>query len=234
MTTLEYQLDNFQGPLDLLLQLIEESNLDITEVSIAQVADQFMEYLESVEEKNPEELADFLVVASRLLLIKSKVLLPSLDLGNEETGDDLEKQLKIYKEFYDASKNIEKILLQKKVLFAREKIPIDIDVIFNPPKNIDNNKLKKIFLEVLKEIEPIIRIPKKAMLRAVSIKEKINQIANKISQGLTNFDELIADAKDRTEVIITFLGLLELVKKRTASVKQDDKFGEITIENLKI
>ena len=244
MVALKYKLDKFEGPLDLLLQLIESADLDITEVSIAQVADQFMEYLEQVEEparnathsvaggEKSEELADFLVVASRLLLIKSKVLLPNLDLGNEESGEDLEKQLKIYKEFHEASKNIEKILLEKKILFAREKIPMDVDVIFNPPKKINSQNLKQIFKEILKDIEPIIKIPEKAMERVVSIKEKIKSITNKIQNGLTNFDELIKDAKNRTEVVITFLGILELVKQRVAKVKQDDKFGEISISRV--
>ena len=139
----QVKLEKFEGPLDLLLQLIEQADLDITEVSIAKVVEQFMIYLEQVEEKNPEELADFLVVAAKLLLIKSRALLPNLSLGDEDDGLNLESQLKIYKKYYDASKIIEKILAEKKVLFTREKIPVDVEVIFNPPESLTTEKLQK-------------------------------------------------------------------------------------------
>ncbi|PIP29500.1 hypothetical protein COX27_01105 [Candidatus Kuenenbacteria bacterium CG23_combo_of_CG06-09_8_20_14_all_36_9] len=229
----QVKLEKFEGPLDLLLQLIEQADLDITEVSIAKVVEQFMIYLEQVEEKNPEELADFLVVAAKLLLIKSRALLPNLSLGDEDDGLNLESQLKIYKKYYDASKIIEKILAEKKVLFTREKIPVDVEVIFNPPESLTGEKLQKIFLEILKEIEPIIRLPKKSMLRAISIKEKIENIRNRIFSALSlNFKDLVAESKNRTDVIITFLGVLELVKQRVVIVKQDSMFEEIIIEKL--
>jgi len=229
----QVKLEKFEGPLDLLLQLIEQADLDITEVSIAKVVEQFMIYLEQVEEKNPEELADFLVVAAKLLLIKSRALLPNLSLGDEDDGLNLESQLKIYKKYYDVSKIIEKILAEKKVLFTREKIPVDVEVIFNPPESLTGEKLQKIFLEILKEIEPIIRLPKKSMLRAISIKEKIENIRNRIFSALSlNFKDLVAESKNRTDVIITFLGVLELVKQRVVIVKQDSMFEEIIIEKL--
>ncbi len=227
------KLEKFEGPLDLLLQLIEGADLDITEVAIADVAEQFMKYLELVEEKNPEELADFLVVASKLLLIKSRVLLPNLKIDAEDDGLDLATQLKIYKEYYEASKNIEKILAEKKVLFLRDKIPVDLEVIFNPPKDLNTEKLKKIFLEILKEIEPIIKLPQKSMLRAVSIKEKIESIRQRIlAVASINFKDLIKGSKDKTDVIITFLGLLELVKQRVVLVEQNNLHDEIIIKKI--
>ncbi len=226
-----YKLEKFEGPLDLLLQLIESADLDITEVALSEVADQFMKYLVTVEDKNPDELADFLVVASRLLLIKSRILLPNLHIEDETEAIELETQLKIYKEYHDASKKIENILAEKKVLFVRNKIPLDIEVIFNPPKNLDENKIKKIFLEVIKEIEPIVKLPEKSMLRAVSIKEKINYIKNKILNNINiNFSDLIKESKTRTEVVVSFLSILELVKQKDVIVKQDNMFKEITIQ----
>ncbi|MFH1610616.1 MAG: segregation/condensation protein A [Patescibacteria group bacterium] len=227
----EVKLEKFEGPLDLLLQLIESADLDITEVYLSQVADQFMKYLADVENKNPDELADFLVVASRLLLIKSRILLPNLHIEDESEAIELETQLKIYKEYHEASKKIENILAEKKALFVRKKIPLDIEVLFNPPKNLDINKLKKIFLEIIKEIEPVVKLPKKSMLRAVSIKEKIEHIRNQILSGISlSFSDLIKGSKDRTEVVVSFLGVLELVKQRHVVVKQDNMFEEITLE----
>jgi len=227
------KLEKFEGPLDLMLQLIEASDLDVTEVSIAKVAEQFMQYLQSVEEKNPEELADFLVVAAKLLLIKSRALLPNLSFDNEEDGINLEDQLRMYKKYYEASKVVERILAEKKVLFSRDKIPLDIEVVFNPHSYLTSEKLKKIFLEVLKGIEPIIKLPKKSMLRAISIKEKIESIRNKIMTVLQmNFNDLLLGSKDKTDVIVTFLGVLELVKQRVVVVKQDSMFEEIVIEKI--
>jgi len=227
----QVRLEKFEGPLDLLLQLIEAADLDITEFSIADVAEQFMKYLEQVEEKNPDELADFLVVAAKLLLIKSRVLLPSLDWGAEEEEGNLEQQLRIYKEYYEASKKIEEIIAKKNVLFLRDKIPLDLEAIFNPPKNLSDEKLKNIFLEILKEIEPIIKLPQRQVARVISIREKIEQIRNKfLSAARMNFKELLAGSKNKTEVIITFLGVLELVKQRVVAVKQDRMFDEIIIE----
>ncbi len=228
------KLEKFEGPLDLLLQLIESADLDITEISLSQVADQFMKYLAQIENKNLDELADFLVVASRLLLIKSRILLPNLHIENEDEAIELETQLKIYKEYYEASKKIEQILANKKVLFVREKIPLDIKTIFNPPKNLDKDKLKKTFLEVIKEIEPVIKLPKKSMLRAVSIKEKIEQIKNRVLANMNlSFNDLIKESKNRTEVIILFLSVLELVRQRSFVVKQEKKFEEIIIQKIK-
>ncbi len=231
----KFKLEKFEGPLDLLLQLIESADLDITEVALSEVADQFMKYLATIEDKNPDELADFLVVASRLLLIKSRILLPNLHIEDESEAIELETQLKIYKEYHDASKKIEEILAKKKALFVRNKIPLDIEVIFNPPKNLEGNKLRKTFLEVIKEIEPVITLPKKSMLRAVSIKEKIEYIRNQILSGINlNFSDLIKESKDRTEVVVSFLGVLELVKQRHVVVKQDNMFEEITLEKYEV
>jgi len=225
------KLEKFEGPLDLLLQLIESADLDITEISLAQVADQFMQYLIEVENKNPDELADFLVAASRLLLIKSRILLPNLHIEDGGEAMELEIQLKIYKEYYKATKKIENILAEKKILFARDKILFDKDIIFNPPENLCIEKIKKIFLEVLKEIEPIIQLPKKSILKAISIKEKIEQIKKKILSNINlSFSDLIKESKTRTEVIVAFLGVLELVKQKAVVVKQEEVFKEIIIK----
>lgn len=227
------KLEKFEGPLDLLLQLIEAADLDITEVSIADVAEQFMQYLSAVEEKNPEELADFLVVATKLLLIKSRVLLPNIVLDEEGDGDDLARQLKMYKEYLDASKKIEQILLDKNILFARAKIPLDIEVIFNPPKNLTTEKIKELLKGLIADMEPFIKLPEKSLERAVSIKEKINEIRNKILSKInTSFRELVGDSKNRTDLIVTFLGLLELVKQRVVSVKQDEMFEDISVSKI--
>lgn len=225
------KLQQFEGPLDLLLQLIEQKELDISKVSLAQVTEQFIGHLKSVQEINPEELADFLVVAAKLLLIKSRILLPSLDV--EEEGSDLEQQLRMYKEYYEASKVLNTIIKRKKFLFPRDKPAIAIEPVFNPPKSLNANRLKELFVQVLDAIEPIVSLPQQVYHRTVSIEEKINHLREHIHKYATmNFNKLLRESKDKTEVIVTFLALLELVKQRMVVVVQADMFSDIEVKHF--
>src|SRR3989344_4119781 len=94
-----FKLEEFEGPLELLLKLIEDEKLDITTISLAKVSDQYLAYIKNEEELPSEEVADFLVVAAKLIYVKSKYLLPALQL-EEEDGEDLEQQLKIFREYF--------------------------------------------------------------------------------------------------------------------------------------
>lgn len=225
------KIEQFEGPLDLLLQLIEREELDITKVSLAQVTEQYLKYLKQVEILYPEELADFLVVAAKLLLIKSKVLLPMLELEEDEAI--LEKQLKLYKEFYEASKKINKILLKKKFSFSRQESKDQLlEPIFTPPENITPSNLRDLFADVIGKIEPIIKLPKEIIEKTISIQEKIKHIQEMIlHQSCLNFKNLLNGTKSKTEVIVTFLALLELVKQKAVAVTQDNIFDDIKIVN---
>src|SRR3989338_2091690 len=120
----EVQLDKFSGPLEKLLELIEARELEITLVNLATVTGDFLSYLKSLDEqtKHPSVLADFVVIASRLLLIKSKAILPSLELTEEEETDikDLEQRLRIYKEFKIASELMKKTWEKRQPIYGRE------------------------------------------------------------------------------------------------------------------
>ncbi|MBU0707748.1 segregation/condensation protein A [Patescibacteria group bacterium] len=224
------RLEQFEGPLDLLLKMIEEEKLDITTVSLARVTDQFLAYLEQLEEIRAEELADFLVVAAKLLLIKSKSLLPIYEPEEEEV--DLEKQLKIYKEYLEASKKVQQIIKKKKYTYIREVKQSFLEPIFCPPPNLDASGLKNIMLEVLRKLEPLVTLPETVIERAISIQEKINQIKNLIgTDSKLNFKSLMKNAETRTEIIVTFLALLELIKQENVLVVQESIFEDITINN---
>lgn len=110
---LQIKTEKFQGPLNLLLKLIEKEKLDITEVNLAKIANQYIEYIKKLTKIDPDDLADFLVVAAKLLLLKSKALLPYLCFEDEDETDELEKQLKMYKEFLQATEQIENIIKEK-------------------------------------------------------------------------------------------------------------------------
>jgi len=231
------KIEQFDGPFHILVEMLESQKLEITEVSLSQVTEQ---YLRAVNQQSnlpageagidPYVLADFLVVSSRLLFLKSKLLLPMLDWGEDEEDIDLEAHLKMYKEYYDAAKVIDKILKQKKFAFARERLAVDVEVLFNPPHNLSTMKMKEVMAKVISDIEPIVKIPKKIISKTISIRDKINHVRELILARVTsNFSELLQGSKDKTEAIVTFLALLELVKQRVISVEQEEKYGEINI-----
>lgn len=225
------KIEKFEGPLDLLLRLIEEEEMDISEISLARITDQYIEYLERMEDANPNEMADFLVVAAKLLWIKSKALLPSLEIDGED-GGDLARQLRIYKEYRDASLVLHKMILKKHFTFVRERPPIGAgDVFFNPPIWLNKEKLAQVFREIINDLEPIVRLPRGVVKSAVSIQEKIQQIRDLIRGNIEiKFHAVIARAKSKVEVIVNFLAVLELLKQRHVVVRQEKMFGEINIK----
>ena len=226
-----FKLEQFEGPLDLLLRMIEEEKMDVTQVALSKVTEQFIQYLIGLEEKQPEELADFLVVASKLLLIKSRVLLPQVVL--EEDGSDLEKQLRIYKEYLEATKILHKIILKKPFEYVKEDYPPLSEKVFVPPQNFGVDKAYQMFLEIIKGIEPYVKLAEETMHKIVSAREKYQYIQNLIfNKASLKFRELLEDAQSKSEVIATFLAVLEMVKQRHVVVKQGELFDEIMIERV--
>ncbi|MCX6785736.1 MAG: ScpA family protein [Candidatus Komeilibacteria bacterium] len=232
MTNYQIKLEQFEGPLDLLLSLIEEEEMDITKVSLAKVADQFMEYLHASPDLPAGDMADFLLVASKLLLIKSKILIPTLEIDDEEAGS-LEKQLKIYKEYYEAAKVIRAMVLKRRFMFSRAKQLQVFTPKFYPPLGVKLNNLALIFKQALARLEPIVNLPQAMMKRTISIREKIKHISDLILAKFTlSFRQLLGQNNNRTEVIVSFLAILELVKQRTVSVEQGELFSDITVTQL--
>jgi segregation and condensation protein A len=230
----EVTLEKFQGPLDLLLQLIEGEELDITEVSLSRVADQYIARLAALPEKPPEELADFLVVAAKLLYIKSKTLLPFLHWDTEEDEGDLETRLKMYREYVEAMKKIEGLIAGGRFTFVREKPPVQA-LGFAPPKELSTDKMAEIFREVLRRLEPVVKPPEGAIEKTISIHDKIRHIQELISRGAkVSFHNVLASAATRAEIIVSFLALLELVKQKHVAVSQSGHFEEISLERTAV
>ncbi|MBI4090763.1 MAG: segregation/condensation protein A [Candidatus Komeilibacteria bacterium] len=228
MLDYRFSVEQFEGPLDLLLKLIEDEKLDITTISLAKVADQYLAYLQEQEEVLPaEEIADFLVVAAKLIYIKSKYLLPSLELEEEE--GDLEQQLKIYREYYQASKVIHKMIGKKKFSYVRS-VPLKLprEQHFSPPQHLTTHALADAFKLVIGKLEVIIRLPKIFLKNTISIREKIQSLKDAIERGIFHFHRLY-DKTNKQDIIVSFLALLELVKTRHVAVEQTAMFSEITI-----
>jgi len=233
---MNFKIDKFEGPLGLLLQLIERQELDITEISLAKIADQYIEYIKNYKGIEPEELADFLVVAAKLLLIKSRALLPFLKGEAEEEIEEFENQLRMYKEFLEAAKKIEVIIGKKRFSFAREfnrQAFLANANIFSPPKNLTAADLNAVFSEIIKNIKPVIQLEEKNLEQIVNIEDKILIIQRILLEKIKiSFNHILAGAKNKTEVIVSFLAMLELIKQRDITVVQGGLFEEIEINKI--
>lgn len=228
----DIKIEKFEGPLDLLLKLIEREELDITQVALLKVTDQYIELLKNLPETSAEELADFLVIAARLLYLKSKMLLPLLHWDQEEEEGDLERRLRMYKEYVEAAKKVQAILAAKRHTFVREKPPVSA-LGFAPPKDLTGDKMAELFREVLRRLVPIVKTPEGVIEKTVSIHEKIRRIHDLISKHTKlSFHRLLEDAATRDEIIVSFLALLEMVKQRHVTVSQSDHFSEIHLEKV--
>ncbi len=226
--------EKFEGPMDLLLELIEKEELKISELSLAHVTDQYLEYIRNSEIIRLDNLADFLSVASRLILIKSRTLLPALNLTDDEEEEikDLTKQLEEYKKFKEASLKIGKMAEKRAISYSREGFQ-GIKSIFYPPENFNIFDFKKYFLSVLSEIPIIEKLKEEFVGEIITLEQKIDDLQNTLRKRIeTSFSELTAGAEDKIDVIVSFLAMLEMVKQRIISVEQEDLFQEIKLKHV--
>ncbi|MDO8667591.1 MAG: segregation/condensation protein A [bacterium] len=233
---LNFKIDKFEGPLGLLLQLIEKEEMDITEISLAKIANQYIDYIRSLKELEPENLADFLVVAAKLLLIKSRALLPFLKSEAEEEIKEFEDQLRMYKEFLDAAKKLEAIIGKKRFSFAREfnrRAFLANAKFFSPPKDLKAKDLLNLINEIIKNVRPVELLEEKNLQKTVNIEDKILAIQQILLDRIKfTFNHLLAGEKNKINIIVSFLALLELIKQRNVVVVQGDLFGEIEINRI--
>ncbi len=227
----DLKLQKFEGPFDLLIELIEANKLDITEISLASVAEQYLSFLEKLDDVEIGYLADFLVIASRLLLLKSKMLLPKMQMSEEEEKDifELKRQLELYQKFKQVASEIQKIFLSDEQFFGRDISSVK-QVVFYPPSNIAAEDLRNYFREVLVDFPEQPCLPQEQMSRSISIKEKIDFIKELVGSRIkTTFQEMIKDSKSKSESIVSFLAVLELLKNNFISISQAEPFKDIEI-----
>jgi segregation and condensation protein A len=224
------QVEHFEGPLDLLLQLVEKHELEISDISLAGVADQFVKYMET-SDVPPEEMADFLVIASKLVYMKSKLLMPDFEDEEMEEGMDLEAQLRQYQMFVTAARELNDLWNAGNKAYPRRMVAEKRrEVLFTAPKDVDITIILEVMRKVIARIEPIVRLPKAAVERAVSIHEKIHDLYGKIRKhAKVSFRQFIGQAKHKQEAIVGFLALLELVKQQFIVVDQSEMFEDINI-----
>lgn len=237
MADYQVKFEVFEGPLDLLLYLIKKEEVDIYSVNLTKLASQFIEYIEMMREFDLEVAGEFLVMASTLMYIKSRELLPvdqQAQVEEEEEGEDprweLIRQLVEYKKFKDAAAKLQELEARQegvfprlpiKPVFAEEKAPAKLEVTIFDLLNAVNS--------VLKRFEQRDN-PREIYEDKWSVSQKIEQIVNLMTtQPGLRFSELFEDATSRSEVVCTFLALLELIRLKQLVCAQSSDFGEIEI-----
>lgn len=222
--------DAFEGPLDLLLELVEKRKLLINDISLAAVTDEYMAQVSLMQELSLPNTAQFVQIAATLLLIKSKSLLPVLDLTPEEeqTVDDLEARLMRYALYRDSSTHILERFgkaVSHERLFVADKTPL-----FVTDSYTEVGALERAIGEVLvnlpkKEVKPRVQVRK-----VVSLEEMIDRLHKRIENAVRlKFSELLEDSAERGTVIVGFLAVLESVKQGSILVAQAGRFDEIEI-----
>jgi segregation and condensation protein A len=236
--TYQVTLPVFEGPLDLLLHLIEREELDITEVSLAQVTNQYLDYIARLSQRDPDSLADFLVVAAKLLLIKSRVLLPrppaAIAAEEEDVGDDLVRQLIEYKQFKEAARWLREIETQGHSSYVR--------VAGTPPveRSIDLDDVTLDDLMAAIRMALAFEVPAPPLdaavpPRVITIAQQMDLIEHKTAHGRqVSFRLLLEQATTRLEVIVTLLALLEMVKQLRVTIHQAVPFSDILISRREI
>ena len=248
--TYELEIEQFKGPLDTLLELIEARKLEITEISLAAVTDDFIRYLEGLvkaEKKEGEEfraelriMADFIAIASRLILIKSKSLLPDISLTGEEEAEikDLENRLALYRELKPAMKLVGGLWQNGNREFGR---PYFLDVlswasapgveVFYPGPSISIAGLTSSLQKILEGLEKISSEEATVREEIISIEEKIKEIVGRIQKFGESSLAGLSGGGSRPELIAAFLAILHLAYEQMIFLEQKSRFSDIMVKS---
>lgn len=240
----QIKIDSFEGPFDLLLHLIEEQKLDIYEISIAKITEQYIAYLNSLEKKDVNISSEFLIIAAALLEMKSKMLLPQGEIQDEALLREIEEERKSlldklieYKKYKNLSKDLEDYGKNFQKIYTREKVSSSLthDIYDKRKvitlKEVSLEDLVKAFQEIWQKIEKEEK-PEVIYDENINVQDKIESILYylKTKSKELEFEQLFTVKSTRLEVIVTFLALLELVRLKRILVQQKDFMGKIIIK----
>lgn len=230
----EIKHEKFEGPLELLLELIEKEKLAISEISLARVAEEYIEHMRSLERIDPEQLAEFLVVAAQLMLIKSRSLLPNLSFSEEEeqSAEELERRLAQYQKFRARAALLKQLGATRKPIFTRDAYLAFAPIFFPPPQLAlgDLASAFRIFLAALPKIEKLVE---EKMKRVVSLEERMRQIRSLVQGAVERaFSEIVKGSAEKIDVIVSFLAILELTKQKFVEVRQSGAFEDIMVKRI--
>ena len=236
--TYQVKMENFEGPLDLLCHLIEKNKMDIFDIKIAEITNQYLDYLQMMQEINLEVTSEFIIMASRLIYLKSKTLLPTLE-DDEEEEIDLVQLLVEYKRYKETTGGMKERLEEygKKFYRLPEKIELPkekLDKVFEPAliPDLYSSLVRK---EIEKKNVNADNVNRLAVTEKVTILSKVREILKQLWNKPSFVFNKIFNTKKRskTEVVTAFLSLLELSKMNRVTIKQSSLFGDIDVINTK-
>lgn len=232
-TALHVKTAVYEGPLDLLLELIEKRKLLINDISLAQVTDEYIARVNGMESLPVGETAEFVSLAATLLLIKSRSLLPTLTLSDDESRDikELEYRLAVYQLLKEAARGLER-RLDAPALFGGT--PPALEPLFLPDASATQQSLRAAAQTLIDGFPTTLTLPKVAVKKIMSLEEMIERLAARVQSAIRmSFKEFAGGGKkaERGEIIVGFLALLELVKQGIIRATQGEHFGDITLES---
>jgi len=231
----EIKTDTFQGPLDLLLSLIEKRKLLINEISLAQVTDDYIAYVKRFESYPLGDSANFILIASTLLLIKSKSLLPSLELSSEEetSVEELEMRLKIYKRMKELSQNIAQGF-GKNIIFPRSFV--EPTPVFSPGPALSLAAIVQGIRNAIHALPKKQLLPRTIVKKVISLEDMIERLTTRVRSSIKmSFKDFAGIGKEeKVNIIVGFLAMLELVKQGIVNVAQHERHGDIEIETEQV
>lgn len=243
---LEFKLQAFEGPLDLLLHLIEKNKVNIYDIPIVEITDQYMEYVKQISRQDLNLVSEFLVMAATLLDIKAKMLLPKEEKEEEEEDprQDLVERLLEYKRYKYMSYELkDRQLDAEKSMYRKSSLPDEIKS-YEPPVDLEKlldgvtiDKLNAIFHEIIRKqynkIDPIRSKFGKIEKEEVSLEEKIDFVYDyAINNKKCSFRQLLKKQSSKMQIIVTFLAILELMKIGKINIIQDHIFDDIIITGI--
>jgi segregation and condensation protein A len=227
----EVRTEVFEGPLDLLLNLIEKRKLLINDVSLAQITDDYLSYVKE-NKMTIGQNSNFVLVASTLLLIKSKSLLPMIELTQEEEQsiEDLELRLKIHKRLKQVEPTIAENFMKNPAFYRRSVV--SKNVVFAPSKQITVANIKEVAGSIIKTLPKVENMAKAIVQEVISLEEMITKLTDRVQKGInTTFREFSQFGKEKkVNVIVGFLAMLELVKEGIIETSQGADFDDIHIQ----
>ncbi len=231
----------FEGPFGLLLSLVEKRKLFINDVSLASVTEDYLNYVNGLENKDPMHMSSFIVVASTLLLIKSKSLLPNLVFTEEEEVSikDLEDRLALYELYSNLTQNI-KEKFGKKIIFMPIEHKIET-VVFLPDERITKYNMMILAQDIVNKLPKKVILPKVEIRKVISIEEMIGRLTERINDALKmSFKEFSRSSnasyskEEKVNIIVSFLAVLELARQGVLSLVQENNFDDIMIQKQEI
>ncbi|MEI8337858.1 MAG: segregation/condensation protein A [bacterium] len=239
MSDFKIKTETFEGPLDLLLSFIEKRKLLINEISLAKITDDYLSHIQLIGDHSIGDRAEFIVIASTLLLIKSRSLLPNLSLSDEEEQNisDLEDRLKLYQKVKELGEHI-KNSYGKNILFEKT-FHKDSTAIFSPHEKITIGALFQSMKDVVGRIPVKNLEPKVLIKKVISIEEMMDRLTERVQKALKVSFKGASTGKmltreEKVETIVGFLAILEMFKQGIVDIRQDSIFGDIEMHTSEV